>query len=169
MLTIAKVRKAARLLQAEDTDVSYKGLASLLNSTQTDVYVFVKKYRLRKGLGITTDHFFPGLTYMHAADRIRQRGECVTIVTLARELKKNKRTVTERLRYHPEWKKHLGIVTRGESGRDRRERLYADAVHKLFTSGTKITRYSVARLVGRHKSSVCKDIATMPDLLNFLR
>ena len=158
MLTIAEIRRAAQALETEGKRVSIPALASKLNCDKKKLRTFVAGRRLQKELNLLADFRFPGLVYASAADKIRQRGEKVTPIELARELKKNRHVVQMTLSRHSEWAERLGIVPQREVAFEKRERLYADVIYELFRKGRKINYPAVAALLNTDKSTVHKDI-----------
>ncbi|OGG57368.1 hypothetical protein A2853_02525 [Candidatus Kaiserbacteria bacterium RIFCSPHIGHO2_01_FULL_55_17] len=171
MLTIANVRRAAQSLKAEGNDVSHARLASRLHLDLAEVRRFVSGINgLEKELDIiVADYSFRGLVYMHAADKLRQRGERVTIAALAKELGIGREGVQNALRRNPERARLLGIVSQGSINLEIRERMYADVIHNLFRRRKPISAAEIARQTSFDKGSIHKDLEKMPGLKDFLK
>ena len=171
-LTIAKLRRAADELRAENTDVRFTDLASKLGCKPDEVEplrsFIAGRVGLRNELGLLADPLFPGLVFMCAVDKIRQAGDFVTTATLMKEMKKTRQGVAMALVRHPEWLKLVNVLSEFEARRRIRVREYKSLAQKLRSKKQEVTKAALARACNVERYVVTRDFNKVPELCTLL-
>ena len=172
MLTIARICLAANKLREENADVNFHGLASKLNCSYDEVRYFVAMRPAVKGqIGLVGNvkRLFPGLVLLSAAHTIRDRGEFVTLKSLAREAGRGPSGLRMMLTRHPGWREKIGILDQDEANRMSRAKKYETMIREMFSEKIRPNQARIARRCGIGRQTVWRDFDRNPRLRELLK